>query len=425
MPVVLTNRGIVYPNDSGASLYGLRCNEAYNALTSARPQALVDDTDAIVIATPQDVLRTSDRACTFSPSMGLPTGETAAALDLALGAFALDPSAPNRAMITTLVYKSPAQLLVSTDYARTWTLLHTNTMYTVYKSLKIAEDGLHLLAAGQRYDMTANKLLSVSAYSEDGGKTFTDSDVSAEREPLGFLPNDSKVGFMRETIPNRTIDPADHLLRTGDGGKTFETIGDEFPTLSAFAATPDGKTVWVGARFGGLFRSDDAGKTFTRLLPNMITGADCLYYRQDVLWACANMAPNTDGIWTTQDLGATFKQEMIFSEVKEQIQCSDLEICELPWRDWEYELLNGWNSTDGGPAPSLDAGSKDAGVSTPDAKAPDPDVDAGFASEPDASKPPAANKSDGCAVGSAQSAGALWWFSLVGALALRRRRRTR
>jgi hypothetical protein len=435
-PVVLTNRGLVYPNESGASLYVLRCNEAYNALTSARPAAMVDDQGAIVVATPQDVLRSSDRACTFTPSMGLPTGDVAQTLDLALGAFAQDPTAPKRALITTQVYKSAAQVLESNDYARTWTVLSTNKMYSVYKSLKIAEDGVHLLAAGQRYDMAVNKLLSISAYSEDGGKTWTDADVGSDREPLGFLPNDGKVGFMRESIPKRTSDPADHLLRSSDGGKTFETIGGEFPPLSAFAATPDGNTVWIGARFGGLFRSDDAGKTFTRVLPDMVTGADCLYYRQGVLWVCANMAPNTDGIWTSKDLGATFAQELVFNEVTEQVQCADLEICATPWRDWQYELLNGWNSTDGGPAPVLDAG-RDAGVASDAASAPPAaDFDAGLVTESDASEPAGANsKSSGCALASPRSrapegalrdaAGAMTWLALAALLRRRRRARVR
>jgi hypothetical protein len=418
-PVILTNRGIVYPNDGGG--FSLRCNEAYGALTSARPDAFIDDQAAVVIATPQDIQRTSDRACSFSSTMGLLTGDAQDATGIALGGFAQDPSNPARGLTTTQIYTMPAQVFISQDYARTWTLLYTNNMYTVYQYLKIAEDGQHVLASGQRYDPTRKKILSIYAYSSDFGKTWTDTALETTRQPLGFLPSDSNVAFMREEIQDpHTIDTRDKLLRSSDGGKTFEQIGTDFPTITAFAATPDGKTVWIGARFGGLFQSDDSGKTFQQILPNMINGADCLYFRKDVLWACANMTPNTDGIFTSKDLGKTFQQNMVFSQVTTQVTCPDMELCEMPWHDWSYELSNGWNSTDGGAAPYIDASLPSADAASGD------DYDAG-APPAEAGQRDAATtdqvrkKSEGCALASG-SEGGLAWLALA-SLLLRRRRR--
>ncbi|HEX5656276.1 MAG TPA: hypothetical protein VFX59_03735 [Polyangiales bacterium] len=417
-PIILTNRGLIFANDGGASRFSLRCNESYGVVSGARPELSLDDQGAVVIASTLDIQRTSDLSCTHSSATGLPTGDEAASLDLSLGGFATDPSKPGRALASTQAYKVPAQVFVSEDYARTWAPLSTNATLSVYKSLLIAEDGLHVLAGGSRYDQPKNKTLSIYAYSSDGGKTWTDADVDAVREPLGFLPGDSNIAFMREQLPNQVIDPRDKLLRSSDGGKTFELIGDTFPSLSAFAATPDGKTVWVGARFGGLFQSDDSGKTFARVLPDQINGSDCLYFRQDVLWACNNIAPNTDGIYTSKDLGKSFQEHMRFEEVATQVECADVEICEQAWRDWDYELRNGWNSTDGGPAPIEDAGARDA----PDAGV-TVELDAGHDAEREAGHdagPEQPRKEEGCALGGRNEGGLL---ALALAALLRRRRR--
>ncbi|MET0284933.1 MAG: hypothetical protein ABW352_10695 [Polyangiales bacterium] len=410
-PVIVTNRGIVFPNEGGASEFSLRCNEAYGALASARPEALLDDQGAVVLATLQDITRTSDQACSFSRATGLPTDDP----NLSLGGFAVDPSVPGRALASTQAYKSQAQLFVSDDYARSWRVLAANNPLAVYKTLLIASDGQHVIAGGQRYDMANNKLLSIYGYSLDGGQTWTDSDVASTREPLGYAPNDSNVVFMREALPNSTLDPRDRLLRSSDGGKTFTQVG-EFATLSGFAA--DGNTVWLGSRFGGLFQSDDAGLTFTRILPELINGADCVYFRQDVLWACANIAPNTDGIFTSQDRGKSFTQFMRFEEVTTQVQCADVEVCELPWRDWEYELTNGWSSTDGGLPSFVDASvpsDEPTGQVRVDAGA----ADAGLAVI-DAAPEPVAKSDDGCSLGGHAEGGL---FAIALAALLRRRRR--
>jgi hypothetical protein len=414
-PVIVTNRGIVFPREGGASAYSLRCNEGYGALISARPEAMLDEQGALVLATLQDIQRTPDEACTFSSATGLPTDDP----ELSLGGFAVDPSKPGRALASTQAYKTQAHVFVSDDYARSWSTLAANNPLAVYKTLLLAEDGQHVIAGGQRYDMANNKLLSIYGYSLDGGRTWTDSDVASTREPLGYAPNDSNVVFMREALPNSTLDPRDKLLRSSDGGKTFTSVG-EFATLSGFAA--DGNTVWLGSRFGGLFQSDDGGLTFTRILPALIHGADCVYFRQGVLWTCANFAPNTDGIFTSRDRGESFTQFMRFEEVTSQVECADPEVCERPWRDWEYETRNGWNSTDGGLLPVEDAALADAsteeptGPTTPPATTADGGVDAGH----DAGPEPSAKNHGGCAL-DGRPEGGLLALALAGLLRRRRR----
>ncbi|MET0287633.1 MAG: hypothetical protein ABW352_24310, partial [Polyangiales bacterium] len=136
---------------------------------------------------------------------------------------------------------------------------------------------------------------------------------------------------------------------------------------------------------------------------------------------------NQDGIFTSKDLAKSFEPHMVFEEVKAQVDCTDWEICEQAWYDWEYELNNGWSSTDGGPAPRPDAGARDAGV-IEDAGTPQEPLDAGAngagandAGRHDAAQVTPKKKDDGCALGG-RIDGSLWALALAALLARRRAR---
>ena len=347
-PIVLTNRGIVFPTEEGAQSGGfsLRCNAAYGANTAAIPHALLDETGALVIATTAAVKRTVDRACTYVDGTGLP--------DLSLGGFVQNPSAPNEMLLTTLVYDQPSKIFASQDYGRTWSVKTDVTLFSVYETLVTSSDGQRLLASGKRYDMVNKKLLNLWSTSEDGGKTWADQDIPDKRAPLGFHPTDPKVVFAKEEVPNVPSDPRDRLLRSSDGGKTFETIM-ELPAIGSFEAKPDGSKIWVGSQINGLYVSEDAGKSFTHAHEGEIIGVYCLQYRQDRLWACTRMAPNTGGLWFSDDQGAVFQKLFAFEQVTREVSCGEAStaVCDMLWKDWTYELLS--NFDDAGVA-SADAG---------------------------------------------------------------------
>jgi MYXO-CTERM domain-containing protein len=422
-PIVLTNRGLLFPSAAGPSRFRLRCNESYGVNTSQVPHALLDADGALVLASVRAVERTDDAACSFQPSRGLP--------DLPLGGFAQLASAPNRLLTSTQVYEQPAKLFASEDYGRTWSELATNHTFAVYESLLASADGQQLFAAGHRYDMPTKKLLSIWGASSDGGKTWVDRDLTSDRFPLGFHPTDPKVVFAREPVPMRTIDPRDRLLRSSDGGLTFEVM-QELPPISSFGTTPDGASIWLGSQTHGLWLSQDGGKTFTREQQDQIVGVYCLLYRAERLWACTRMAPNTGGVWSSDDRGATWNKLLSFEQVTEEVSCAgDREmLCVQPWRDWTYELLTDFRDA-GTPDPAADGGTPDGAEAPSDGGA--AALDAGLAPGPtppsaqvDAGAGPktASGSDEGCSAAPTNHTSWSAALSLLALLTLARRRRS-
>ncbi|MDB4976060.1 MAG: hypothetical protein JWN48_4401, partial [Myxococcaceae bacterium] len=348
LPYVLSNRGLIYPNlnhqDGPDSAFSLRCYDAYHVNTSAVPRVVTNSQNALVLQTTDGVSTTSDRGCTWTEGTGLP--------DLSLGGFVQSPSAPNKMLVTTQIYEKPAQIFESTDYGRSWTVKATNAPYTIYSELLTSADGLHVFAAGKRYDVAKNNLFPVWASSSDGGATWTDQDVGTPRLPLGLLGDDGMVVFAHEPDPVTTLDPHDKLLRSEDGGQTFEMVANPAP-ISSFVATPDGATLWVGTTSGGLLRSRDRGKTFTQVDPDEVAGITCLHYHGNRLWVCANFMPNTNGIWYSTDQGDSFTMALDFTEVLTEVSCQpEAEaICHQPWLDWQYELATNFTVDAGTPLP--------------------------------------------------------------------------
>lgn len=92
----------------------------------------------------------------------------------------------------------------------------------------------------------------------------------------GVDPTDAEVVYVRTTLALGSA-----LLRSGDGGARFETAARTADEMLGFALSDDGRTVWYGSNAGGLFRSDDRGRSFERVdgLP-----VSCLEQHQGKLW---------------------------------------------------------------------------------------------------------------------------------------------
>jgi hypothetical protein len=104
----------------------------------------------------------------------------------------------------------------------------------------------------------------------------------------------------------------------------------------------DGASLWLGlGDAGGLYRSSDAGRHFERVLSEEVYSVSCLVRRQDRLWMCANVTPNVDGVWFSDDDGASFHKWMVFQEVTQPVTCDAAEataVCAQPWLDYDREL---------------------------------------------------------------------------------------
>lgn len=415
-PVVLTNRGLVFANDGA---FSLRCNEAYGTNTAEIPHLSTDAAGALVLVTPGAALTSEDRGCSFDESSGLPDSPSLAGISVAT-------DTPAHRILTNLVYDADSQVFASDDHGRTYRAIATAPKLSVYEYLSMSGDGKRIYAAGTRVDEVKRKLVPTWSVSSDGGRTFSTVDVELARIPLGLHPGNVDVVFARVRTSKDTELPSDQLVRSSDGGKTFTKVLEPGSAINVYAAKPDGKTVWVQTESAGLYRSRDGGTTFERVAEDMLNGGRCLYFREGTLWACANMAPNTHGIWLSDDEGDTFEKHLSFDQVTEPVSCkSDVQrLCDLPWQDWKRELLDGFGDAGVSDAGVADAGVSDAGVDAgkrndagtkkPDARAPDDDDD----------EEPAARKSadGGCSLSTPSRDLTLPLALLLLAIAARRRR---
>ena len=95
------------------------------------------------------------------------------------------------------------------------------------------------------------------------------------------------------------------ILRSDDAGETFREVGRTRGAMLGFAASDDGRHVWIGGPGDddGLQRSDDGG-AFQRVAA---VGVDCLRWHAGALYACETLGGRmgTALLSRSRDLGAT------------------------------------------------------------------------------------------------------------------------
>jgi hypothetical protein len=340
----------------------LRCNEAYDATVSERPHLVAErGGSGLLLVTPLRAHWSDDRACTLAEVAGLShdyLGGFAASSDGAL------------LLVSTVAPDAVSRVYASLDGGRSWSVRSENRPSEVFTALAIAPgDAQRVYASGTRVDREAQTLTPLWARSSDGGASFEVLDVPSERTVLAVFPHDPSLVLASQRA--ETVELGHRLLRSEDGGESFVVVHEGLSSVSAFASTPDGGTVWVGAgKDGGLFRSADAGITFARVHEEF-SEVSCLHRRQGKLWLCGNQLPNVDGVWSSADEGQTFEPVLTFPEVTAPLSCGEADaICAAPWRDWELELVprdgDAGVSADAGPqVPAADSGARGSDAAAP------------------------------------------------------------
>lgn len=405
LPIVLTNRGLLFPTaQEGEAPYELRCNEAYGVSTAVVPTLVLDPSDGgvLVMRTGDRIARTADRGCTFEPTFTKP------GLGTSLGGLAIQSDPPGSLVLTTVDAEGASdagvsQVFFSEDYGRTWSWRADSPPAQGYLSV-LAAPSLpnRLYAVGARID-DERGFADVFARSDDGGQTWQQRDTESDLYLIGVHPQDPDVLFVRERANVEAT--RWRVLRSSDAGESFTPVM-ETDEVSSFAAKPDGSVLWLGvSRDGGLFRSTDGGQNFERVHPELVE-VDCLVYREQVLWLCANHEPNVDGIWAIEDASDELEKVLTFDRVTAPVACvgGAALVCDLPWIDWQREILPDTLPQDAG-ANGDAAVPVDAGVGG------DAGVDGGTTA------PARPKKDDGCSVRPGSRAGNGLWASLFALLA--------
>lgn len=435
-PLIVTNRGIVFHDERDEEVaFSLRCRDAYGGGASDQPGVFFSASDdGVVIGIYSGVYATSDRGCSTEAGTGLPDGESLSNLVRVAGP-------PARLLVSTRTFTGTSGVYASEDDGRTFTEAHRNPTDQYYDGLITApSDPLRVYAAGRRADQVNKQLFFLCSVSVDGGTTWQDQVVPTKLVPFAVHPRQPDVVFAYQPVDR--LETVYRVLRSEDRGASFTPVLEYCPPLDADAgagpgadagadggaeecvprgtlsmplrkptslAATDG-ALWLGiGDKGGLFRSTDDGLTFEQVHRDSVQSVTCLTQRGERLWMCANMAPNTSGVWYSDDGGESFEELMTFPDVTSPVMCEDLEaqvLCSREWYDFDLEqraLAGGGTGSDPEPDAGMEPTPNDAAEQ---GEAGASDLDAGV-------QAPRRKRSSGCQVGRVRAAGGhLWWLAL-------------
>lgn len=168
--------------------------------------------------------------------------------------------------------------------------------------------------------------------SDDGGVTFDLAPIDGTDASSGpFLaavdPFDADVLYVR------TTGDGGRILRSSDGGATWEPIFQGTGTLLGFALSPDGEQIVVGGERDAVHRGPAAGGEIVQvseLYPR------CLGWFEGTVYACASEANDGFTVGRSLDEGETF--ELLYSRfcTEGPLDCGvDTSVGALCDEDWE------------------------------------------------------------------------------------------
>ena len=169
------------------------------------------------------------------------------------GCWLIDPTAKTKRMVLALVYGSP--ISVSNDSGATWKAMDGKSGHIDWCAVDWTDPDLRFVLALKH---EANGLLLASS---DGGQSFTEV---GKGYGTGWI-FDNKTAVVAQAKSKEL--PKPHLMRTADGGKTFQTCGEFSPvgtnSAQALPKLHDGVLYWLVD--GGLIASKSKGETWTKI----------------------------------------------------------------------------------------------------------------------------------------------------------------
>jgi hypothetical protein len=408
LPLVVTNRGLISAGAAGTAedrLFKLRCNEAYDVKVTYVPfVALGADADHLLVTAPRAVLTSSDGACSFEKRLDVlamgPGG--------VIGGIARSQANPGRVLLSTIVAEGVSGVWASEDGGESWSLLERMASGEVLGELLPAPSNpSRFYGLGTRIDLAQSLVQYLLFRSDDGGQSWDTQVLDGQRALKAVHPTKPDLLFIQENVDQ--VGSTVRLLRSEDAGKTFLPLLPEVTSITGFASNEDGSSLWFAASgdIGGLFHSSDGGKTFTRQHEEFAS-LDCVGYHAGELWLCGNRDGMTGDIWVLGPGASAFEPVLAFTDVRENqaCGCEADPVCRIPWLDWKLEIFA--------------SGPPEAGLIDNDALCGEGELDAG----PDAgSEIP--KRSGDCALheGPTRAGLQLWLLALLGLVCRRVRKR--
>ncbi len=331
-----------------------------------------------------------------------------------------DPFDPHAAWIATSPGDRANTVLYSADEGATFELRGSFEVGVLLERvLPAPSDRMRVYTSGVSLATMTEPRHAYVWRSSDGARTFDRTEITlidVDRTDYGERnvhvdavdPTNPEVVFAHTV--RRTTDMMDErLFRSEDGGQTFTPVVS-MPEITGVAVSEDGTHVWAGSWYGGFYRSDDNGRTFTALDPTL--RVRCLSYRPGELWVCTDDVMGPFALGRSTDLGVTVDPLWTFQDSVNDVGCAACtqvgDECPAYWPDVEFDLGLS-TATDALPA------DPDAASSCVDGALPDAGMDGGRGAPPSASC--------GCRAGARSPMP--WLGALLVALTIAFRRRIR
>jgi hypothetical protein len=290
----------------------------------------------------------ADRGCSFAVA----TLEKDYVIDLVV-----EPGDPRRAVAMTstgLGGEGFRVVLVETnDAGATWTPLGT-PLPTDFNSetLEVAPSRpSRIYLSGTTGTLGRTGVLQRS---DDRGVTWERFTIDLRGGRAPFLsavdPKDPDLVWLRiDGTPNDPAEPGDRLLRSRDGGATFEEVFTTAGDLFGFALSPDGRKVAIGGPRDGVLVADAADAKFEARAE---VGARCLAWTDAGLFACASEYPDGFTVGLSTDEGRSFRGIYQLAELS-PLSCapSTTTGAQCP-RQWPATQITIGQELDAGPRPS-------------------------------------------------------------------------
>ncbi len=351
--VLRTTFGLIVSRDFGRT-WGWVCEGAYDlAATMRDPTVAVGVGGRVTVTLPDGMMFSTPDFCTWTPSVGSPRSSVVDVAQDARGATLVAAAGPNG---------TDDRLLVSHDGGRTWTAGAT-VPDLFSETVEVApSDPRRIYLSG-----FLRGGISVLFRSDDGGMTVREMTRAFDGGQSAFLsavdPTNPDVVWVRSNLGLGTL-----LLRSRDGGATFQRVAETRDLMRGFALSDDGATVWYASadRAEGMFRSVQGGP-FTRLSTRL--NVRCLRYNAGLLFVCADEAVDGFSLGCSADRGDTIDPLLSLRALPGPVaNCpggtSVGSTCPALWPAQQMILRD----IDAGPPPTPRG--HDAGPDVPDAPAP-------------------------------------------------------
>ncbi len=346
--VLRTSYGLLVSHDRGAH-WDWICESAFGNSGTYDPPIAIASGQALYLGTFDGLEVSGNGGCSWTRP---PPLDARYVLDVATR-----PGAPNETAAITnngvtidggFFYDS--WLARSSDGTKTWSLVGAAFDPTlVLDTVDFARsDAQRVYVSARHTTPTAEGFLLVSL---DGGKTFVsraipfvDGDVAAYIAAVDPSAPDRVYVRTASFGDGGAKITAGRLLVTDDAGKTWTERWRGGPPLG-FALSPDGKKVWIGSGFGGLWAADTTSFAFAEVQSFIVK---CLAATSDRLYACSTEnapadADPTSGfiLGESLDQGASFSSVYKLKQIRGPLACAsgtDTAKCAAEWPQLQLNL---------------------------------------------------------------------------------------